>query len=309
MTVFNILLPIFTIIALGYIAGIKNIVPVSGAKSLNNFVFYIALPALLFKATATAPFRELFNWPFIIINLAGISVSFLLAFCLMKWLWNSDNKSAALYGMNASYGTTGYMGIPLLIALFGKQAALAATLATLLHNIPVIMIVLILCESSAHTPIKQLLKPILTSPLTISVVAGFFFSASGFSLPASLSRLADLLGDASGATALFAIGLGLTGYHFSQTISKTIHTQISVLLMLKLLFQPIIVFLLIHFVFDLQPLWAQTTLLMSALPVGAGVYVFAQKYEKLEQQTLLAIFWSILISTSTLGWIIYTFNS
>ena len=64
MTILNIVLPIFAIIIIGYIAGATNVVPKSGAKSLNNFVFYIALPALLFQSTATAPLEQLMNWRF-----------------------------------------------------------------------------------------------------------------------------------------------------------------------------------------------------------------------------------------------------
>ena len=58
MTIINVVLPIFAIIVCGYIAGYTGIVPKAGAKTLNNYVFYIALPALLFQATATAPIAQ-----------------------------------------------------------------------------------------------------------------------------------------------------------------------------------------------------------------------------------------------------------
>lgn len=102
ITIINIVLPIFAIIVVGYIAGSSGIVPKAGAKTLNNFVFYIALPALLFKSTATAPVEQLMNGQFIAINLGGILASFILAIIISKWVFKRDLSSAALYGMNTS---------------------------------------------------------------------------------------------------------------------------------------------------------------------------------------------------------------
>lgn len=318
MTILTIIFPIFAIIIIGYIAGITGIVPTSGAKSLNNFVFYIALPALLFQSTATAPLEQLLNGPFIAINLGGILASFILALLLSKLLFKRSIQSATIYGMNASYGTTGYMGIPLVIAAFGTEAALPAALATLIHNIPIITLVLLLNESTQVIELKErqpiiptilkILKPVVTSPLTISVILGISVAVLGIPLPTAISTLSELLSNASGATALFAIGLGLVG-QFSNTKKNTFNgSEIAIIVILKLLFQPLITFILMMYVFNIEPLWMMVSLVMSALPVGAGVAVFAQKYEKMTSQTLLAIFISILLSIITLS-ILFIFVS
>ncbi|WP_102693067.1 AEC family transporter [Rummeliibacillus pycnus] len=307
----NVILPIFAIIAVGYIAGSSGMVPKSGAKTLNNFVFYIALPALLFKATAAAPIEQLVNWQFIAINLGGILASFILAVLISKWVFKKDISSASLYGMNTSYGTTGYMGIPLVIAAFGSEAALPAALATLIHNIPVISIVLLVCESALVINnnkqekklniLWQIIKPVVTSPLTISVIAGIIVAIAKIPLPTAVWTFSDLLANASGSTALFAIGLGLVGQMTLIKESEFNKIEIGVIVSLKLIFQPFITFILFMYVFDIEPLWAVVSLIMSALPVGAGVFVFAQKYEKMMNQTLMAILVSIFISVISLS--------
>ena len=318
MTILNIVLPIFAIIIIGYIAGITGIVPKSGAKSLNNFVFYIALPALLFQSTATAPLEQLMNWSFIAVNLGSIFASFIIAILLSKLVFKRSTQTLTIYGMNASYGTTGYMGIPLVIAAFGSDAALPAALATLIHNIPIITIVLIVCESvqvmdhkeKRHflKMISKILKPVLTSPLTLSVILGIIVATFEIPLPKAIVTFSELLSSASGATALFAIGLGLVG-QFSFMNSGTLNiAEVGVIVFLKLLFQPLITFVLMMYVFEIEPLWAIVSLIMSALPVGAGVYVFAQKYEKLTTQTLMAIFISMILSAITLSLILFFIN-
>ena len=312
MIILNVVLPIFAIIACGYIAGYTGIVPKAGAKTLNNYVFYIALPALLFQSTATAPINQLMNWPFIAVNLGGIVASFFIAIFIAKFIFKHTITSASLYGMNASYGTTGYMGIPLVIAAFGNEAALPAALATLIHNIPVITIVLLVCESAfvmknsqqRQLKIKTLwliVKPVLTSPLTISVIAGIIVAAFEINLPVAITTFSQLLANASGATALFAIGLGLVGQFSLMKGSDFRKAEVGVIVGLKLFIQPIVTFILLMYVFDVEPLWGVISLMMSALPVGAGVFVFAQKYEKMMNQTLTAILVSILLSIISLS--------
>lgn len=310
ITLLNIIVPIFAIIVCGYIAGSTGIVPKVGAKTLNNYVFYIALPALLFQSTATAPINQLMNLQFIAINLGGILVCFLIAVIISKLVLKKTTISAFLFGMNASYGTTGYMGIPLVIAAFGDQAALPAALATLIHNIPVITIVLLVCESSLvinHkrrnkvTIIWMIVKPVITSPLTLSVIAGVLVSVLEVNLPDAILTFSQLLANASGSTALFAIGLGLVGQITLMKNSSFSKYEVGLILLLKLFIQPIVTFFLVFYVFEVEPLWGVVSLIMSALPVGAGVFVFAQKYENMVYQTLTAILISIFISIISLS--------
>jgi len=311
IAIINVVFPIFAIILIGYMAGAKNIVPKAGVKTLANFVFYIALPALLFQSTATAPLESLLNWEFISINLGGILVNFFVAVIISKVIFKRSILSSSLYGMNASYGNTGYMGIPLLIAAFGHEAALPAAIATLIHNLPIITVVLIIGEtifvrdykekqSLWHT-IFMTLKPVLKNPITISVLAGILVALSGISLPPAISTLAELLANASGSTALFAIGLGFVGQFSLMKSTGFNKAEIGLIVGLKLLFQPFITYILMMYVFDVEALWAITSVIMSALPVGAGVYVFAQKYEKMMNQTLSAILFSNLFSVISLS--------
>ncbi len=320
MTIFNVVIPIFAIIVCGYIAGYTGIVPKAGAKTLNNYVFYIALPALLFLSTATAPIKQLMNWSFIAINLGGILASFLIALMISKFIFKTPITSASLYGMNASYGTTGYMGIPLVIAAFGNEVALPAALATLIHNVPVITIVLFVGESAlvmanaqerkySLNTLWSIVKPVLTSPLTISVIAGIIVALLEFNLPTAILTFSQLLANASGSTALFAIGLGLVGQFTFMGNGDFSKAEVAIIVWLKLFFQPMVTFILFMYVFDVEPLWGVISIIMAALPVGAGVFVFAQKYEQMMKQTLTAILVSIFISVITLSIIFVIINN
>jgi malonate transporter and related proteins len=314
---FNVILPVFAIILCGYLSGLFGVISKDGAKSLNNYVFYVTLPALLFYSVAKAPIEQLTNVAFISANLIGILASFLLSMFIAKLVFKKSFPVLAIHGMNASYGTTGYMGIPLLIAAFGQKAALPAALATLIHNIPVITLVMLIFETSRVIQkdektnfikiLRDIAKPVLISPLTISVVLGAVIAFLGIQLPTSVDVFARFLADASGPTALFAIGLSFVNQKDIFNKSNIISPEVSLLVGLKLIFQPLLTILLVLYVFQLDPLWRTVTIIMSALPVGAGVYVFAQKYDQLVKQTSLAIVVSMIFSLITLSTLFIVF--
>lgn len=309
--VIDIIIPVFAIIVIGFVCGYTKIVSAESAKALNGYVLYVALPALLFYAVATAPLAELTNWDFLLANLLGILASFIVTLFVMSLVFKKRTAALSIYGMNASYGTTGYMGLPLLIAAFGTEAALPAALATLIHNIPIIAIVIITFEwarvknsgtkSSNLSFLRNVFKPVLLHPIMLSVVAGLFFSILRIPLPNSLEIFSSFLADAAGPTALFAIGLALVNQKDILSKSLLLNKEVNFLIFMKLIFQPFITILLVLMIFDLEPIWALTTILMSALPIGAGTFVFAQKYNTLTKDTSMGIVLSLIIATVTIS--------
>ena len=310
--IFDVSLPIFAIVLCGFLAGKYKIIEQSGTRSLNNYIYYVALPALLFLSLAKAPLSQLANWPFIWATLGGIFGSFLLAIVLARTLLKQLLPTLALSGMGASYGTTGYMGIPITLAAFGPVAALPASFATILHIIPVITLVTLAFafpSSASQASLRergrvwQFLQPflqnILLNPLNIAVVLGIFMTFFHVPLPQSINTFAQLLANSSGPVALFTVGLSLYGQRHALHNSKGSKLGIIITVLTKILLQPLITLFLMLFVFHGQGPWAAVAILMSALPVGATVYLFAQRYEQLREQTTVAI--SVLLIFLTKG--------
>lgn len=117
----GVALPVFAIVLCGYLAGRYGLLGQGAAGNLNAYVYYFALPALLFTSLAEAPVGELANWAFVGADLVGIAVSFVASAALARWAYRVSLSTSAMRGMIASFGNTGYMGIPLLIAAFGRR--------------------------------------------------------------------------------------------------------------------------------------------------------------------------------------------
>ncbi|MEL4886218.1 AEC family transporter [Pectobacterium betavasculorum] len=309
---FLIVVPLFLVILVGYCYGRTRSDSGNADKLINDYVLYIALPALLFIAVARADTGDLKQWGFILSTLIGITASYALATLLAKRMKIALPHSSIL-SMGACYGTTGYMGVPILISVYGEQAALPAALATILHNIPAIMAVIVSWDvfskrvTGANTRLIQSVgRSALTTvknPLTISVLAGLAFVLFDIQVPTVIESFARFLGGAAGPTALFALGLGLARLkvreHLNVTVSKTVLPMIA----LKLVIQPIITLAIAVYVFGMdhpQGIWLATAVVMAAQPIGAGVYVFAKKYNYQQDVIALSIIVSLLLALATI---------
>jgi malonate transporter and related proteins len=308
VVVIDVALPIFGIVGAGYLVGRLSWLGPTTGKSLNDFVYYVALPVFLFFALARAPLREIADWRFIAANLLGVAGSFVLGAALAYLLFKKDLAGSAIQGMAASYGTTGYMGVPLVITAFGPTAALPAAVATLLHNIPAIATVIVMCEVAGASGDKQpgrvarhVAHAILRNPLTVALVAGLAVAALPTGLPKPILVFSEMLGQTAGPCALFALGLGLA----SQTV-KTFQSpghllDVAAVVGIKILVQPLVTFLAAAYLFRTDPFWMKIAVLMAALPVGAGVYVFATRYRTHVTLVSQAIVVSMLAAMGTIS--------
>ena len=73
------------------------------------------------------------------------------------------------------------------------------------------------------------------------------------------------------------------------------------LVVLKLFVQPAVVWVLAFHVFTLPPLWAETAVLMAAMPTGAGAFILARLYGREAASTSGTILVSTVLSFATLS--------
>lgn len=300
-------LPVFLVILVGYLAGRRMSFDAQAEKLINHYVLFVALPCLLFLPIAKAEPADLANWPFTWATLLGIAGAYGLGWMLAL---KQDIKAprSALVGMASCYGTTGYMGVPILLAAFGEQAAVPAAIATVLHNVPAIMAVIIthdLCQESKGSrwaAIGRAGQTVLRNPLVVAVLAGACFSMLRVPVPAPVESFARFLGAAAGPTALFALGLGLSRLQFGQEAIRVHAKQVFPVMGIKLLIQPLLtLLLLLAFGSQSSDIWFITALVMAAQPVGAGVYVFARQYDYFGTASSIAILLSLLVGVFSLS--------
>lgn len=61
MATVAVVIPFFTVIALGFLAACTRILPADAVAGLNVFVLYFALPPMLFRLSAATPVSQLLD--------------------------------------------------------------------------------------------------------------------------------------------------------------------------------------------------------------------------------------------------------
>lgn len=303
-SVFNVILPIFALILAGFLCRRLGILGPHAASEINRMVVWLCLPALLFEATATAVWAQVWQPRFILAYSLGT-----LAVFALTVLWRlrrvGNLADASVQGLAASYANTGYMGIPLCVLVLGDaglQPALIATLivvCVLFASAVVCIEVALQDEKSLHRAVAKVLLALAKNPLVVAPLLGGLWAVGGQPIPLPAQRFIELLASATAPCALIALGLFLA------------HKQVGRgdgslgLVLLKLIAHPLITWVLAFHVFQLPPLWAHAALLLSALPTGTGPFMLAEFYRREASVVSRSILLSTLGSLLSLSLCLY----
>jgi malonate transporter len=305
--ILNVSLPVFAIILGGYLAARSGLLGQGSTAALNAFVYYFALPPLLFLSMARVPLGEIFYWPYLGAYVGGVLGTAALSLAAGLILFRRHAAELSLQAMTAVFSNTGYMGVPLFLTAFGDQGVLPSLILTVFNGAVVVGTVVVLIEftlsrsGGAFRIFRDVGVALLKNPLVMAAAVGILWSALRLPLPKPLSNLCEILGAASGPCALFAMGLSLVAHAGSGSVGET-----GWLVFLKLLVQPAITAWLAFGVLDLEPFWAMSAVILAALPTGALTFVVAQRYglyvAPATQVTLVSTVLSVVTVSALLVW-------
>ncbi len=300
--IINVVLPVFGIMLAGYLFGRFRVLGDANSEALNRFVYYGALPALIFIGLARVGSGDPINWNFVAVFGLSLLASFALAIAVAVFVFPNRLGALALNGLSANFSNAGYMGIPLLITAFGDAGRLPAILGAVMMVIVVMPVGIVIIEldlSRGTGPLRILrhvTRAVVLNPLVLAGVAGVLVSVTGLPLPKAVATFCDILGAAAGPCALFAIGLFMVGRSLRSGLG-----EVSWLVVIKLVIHPAIAWWLAFHVFTMPPVWAASVVILAALPTGALVFVLAQQYNIYLQRSTSVILLSTVFSVVTLS--------
>lgn len=269
---------------------------------VNTFVFYFALPALIFNLLATSTRGEILNLPFMGAYLSVALSVFAVVAILGRLIFSVKLGESAMQGAAAVLGNTGYMGLPLVAAAFGQEAAIPLLLGVALETTILIPLTIIIIElgRGAGKGWTKLLSAVagslIRNPLVMAIFVGALVSGFTLPLPAPVAEFSDLLGSAAGPCALFALGATLVGRPLVAGISETSYMSAC-----KLLVHPAVMWLAMTQIVAVDPLWATAAVLGAALPVAANVFIVARQYDTYLERVSSAILLSTAVSILTVS--------
>ena len=278
--------PFFALVLAGWLAARRGLLPDAAIPGLNAFVLYFALPCLLFRFGMNTPVLQLLNpWVLLVYLLCqGLIVFFTIAVSLNPRVGLKDASFGALV---AAFPNTGFMGVPLLVALLGPQAAgpvICTVLADLFFTSSLCIALSQLQGAGEHGARNAALKALrgaVSNPLPWSIALGAVASATALRLPGPVDRIVAMLADAASPVALFAIGAVLwrSGQHLAN---RTPVADVLPVALIKLLLHPLLVLLASTAARQLgAPITAfhiTVMTLAAALPSASNVSLLTERY-------------------------------
>jgi len=275
--VFNVVLPVFALILIGYVCGRTGKLGESASVELNRFVVWLALPAQLFNFAANSGWQTLWQPGFIAAFFFSCLIVFLLVLSI-SYSKKRDLAAASFNGLSASYSNTGYMGIPLCALALGQDGIAPAIISTFIVFVmfalaTVLIEIDILSHKKHHEIVFSVLKSLCTNPLFVAPVAGLVWASSGLSPYDPIAQVFTFLAAAATPCALVSIGLFLL-QKSKASVSQTWGVSIA-----KLFIQPLIAWFIAGPILNLPTLWLNAIVILSALPTGTGPFMLAQYYK------------------------------
>lgn len=309
LSTLNVVLPVFALILVGWLARKLKILDETALTELNRFVVYLALPALLFDIIANAMWADLAQPAFISTFSIGMMVVFFLTL-FVQLRRTRHLADAAIDALNAGYANTGFIGFPLVIVFLGHEALAPTLIATILTVSVLFGIGIIIIETGLQGEVKRRIiftrvaKSLIKNPLLVSPAIAICIPLSGLTVPDSINVFLKLLGGAASPCALIALGLFLAGQSDKRTNND--HFTVTLLVVLKLLIQPALTWWFATKVFHLSPLLVHTAVLLAALPTGTGPFMLAEFYRREASTTSKCVLVSTVLSMFTLSAYLYT---
>ena len=297
----DIVLPIFAIVAVGYACGRLKLLGAASSEALNGFVYWVALPALLFQAMANVDLSEVYN-PRFIAGFGGALVATWAITGVVGWLlFRLTAAEASLHGLNGAYPNSGYMGIPLAIAAYGEEAVLPAIVAAVISVLSIsLAIVPIEIARQKKAQILRLIRnvgfAVITNPMIVSPFAGLLWAMTGLGVAEPVQAFTGILGAAAGPCALIAIGLFLVGKPITEG-----SFEVGLMTFAKLILHPLLTGFALLVLFPTEPLWAVVGILLAALPIGSGPFVLAQAQGIYVRRTSTVMLVTTILSVVTVS--------
>lgn len=298
------ILPIFMVMFIGYILRRVEFFDVPSAQGINRFVFFVAMPALLFNLVRSVPLHEI-DWPTVnAYLLTEFTVYGGVAFITFKFFKRSASESI-LIGMAAGFVNHVMFVLPIARSIYGAEAV-SPVVAIVFVDVVVFCLTIFLMDfikaleskKEGAFSLKNVLFMLSKNPMVIATVLGLLAGAFTRFIPSGVFTYAQFLGAAAPPAALFALGVILGGQPLSPVGGPA-----WLVIGAKLIVQPALFWALagVGGVLVMKPDWETLAFLVAAGPCGAMPFVIALQYKITPEVIAKAVLISTVLSLLSLS--------
>jgi len=300
MDAFLGIVPVFAIVAIGYLCVRFKLLSIDVADSLAAFVFNVALPAYLFRSIVRWGIpKDLTNyWELLGAYYLGALAILLLAMVISRYAFSGTQTEQSMFGVGASHSNILMMGFPVALYVMGAKLTLPILLIVATHGVIMAVMLGIVLRvrmgkgGEVFTAIGQTLLDHIKNPILIALIAGLVYAAlGGPKIVKEVDTILRLLGRAAVPCALFAMGGMLVRYRIQGSLATPL-----AICTIKLAAFPAIVWLLAKYLFAVPSSWTMAVMILAAMPTSFNMHKLMKRSESGSAAAGSAIVLSTILS-------------
>ncbi|MDL2322127.1 AEC family transporter [Desulfosarcina sp. OttesenSCG-928-B08] len=295
--ILSTIIPIVLVLTIGWAARKKGFIPTEFLVPGNRLVYYLAIPAMVFRAITRGGIDDHFHPLVLALTLVSVAGAYFSAFGVCK-LKNITAPRAGTFIQSAGHGNQGHISLPVAFYLLGDaglaKAGIIAGFVMILQNIlSVSFLQLYQTTKRSRSIVADILIKLSRNPVIIAAMSGMLVAFFHIPLPFIVQRTIDMLGNMAPPLALLLIGASL-----STSGMRTHFRQVMGAVSIKLILLPAIGILLYRCVAGLPVTDFLPGLILLICPTAALSFVMAREIggdpdfavSSISTSTLLSIF-------------------
>ncbi|NHB58990.1 AEC family transporter [Acinetobacter sp. 194] len=288
-------LPIFLMIAVGFISIKARLLPMSAIPILSQFIIKISLPSFLVYALSTTPLQKIWQTTYFL----GYALTSISVFCLGYFYFRKARslpaEKASIFAFGSSMSNTGFIGTAVLTMILGSHAIPYLAMTLIIESIIMLSLMLFLAEMGRHQDLrltalfKTTIQSLIKHPVIQSIVVGCVLSLISIQWPKPIETTLNFFAHTATPLALFVIGGSLSTLNIAS-IGKNILSMCSFKMLLMPLTMALVFFCLPNTTSEMY----FAALILATLPMASATAIYGQNYGVAEQASAAVMLTALL---------------
>ena len=294
---------LFLIIAIGYAAAKAKLFPQNTNRSLAQLVIYITNPCTVLYSVLGSE-RGLRNSQ--VLLLTGIAVVFFAVVIavgrILPRLLRCPAGQRNMYAFMITFSNMGFLGYPVVSALYGPEAVFYASIFNLMFQLVVYTYGVWLMQGASGR-FRLHWKTFLT-PIILASVFAYICYLTDLSAPSFVVKTLGMLANVTSPVCMLVIGIALANVPVGRVFTNW---RLYVINLVKLLGLPLLAYFALYR-FVTHPLILGITVVICAMPVATMSTLLASRYNGDEELAASGVFLSTLMSLVTIPvvmWVLF----
>ncbi len=287
----------------GFICRKKGIITDQVNAGLSALLIKVGLPCAIIIATQR-PFSYSLLAESTLIFFVSFAIFLFGALCgfILGKFFKVGSETLMIWMFTLTFGNVGYMGFPIVLAVFGPEGLFLAAIQNVAFNFLVFTYGVKLMNKDTRS--VSYANLFLRNIVIYATIIGFLMFAFSISLPSPIYKALDLIGGITTPLAMFIVGSMLAKGKLAQVFSGL---RMYSVIFLKLILIPVLIYFILS-PFIQSRLILNILVVLTAMPCGSIAVVFSEQYGRDSVQASKIVFVSTLLSVLTLPIFLYFFS-